>query len=247
MLLTMALMATSCKPEIKVFSSNGPKVTQVRHIKDFEEIEIYGSPTVYYKQGDSFAVKVVGPEDLVDKIVTEREGQSLVIRNKGKFGVFNISMTSDDELAVYVTSPDLVRIQLNGSGDFISNQRIDTDNMQITLRGSGDIDIDDLICDNCVTEVVGSGDLEIRSLETRTSDVSLVGSGDVKLGQKNVQLTDISLRGSGDIAIDFMQGCREVHTNLVGSGDVSLKGRVKRFTQQKTGSGDIDTNDLNVE
>ena len=246
MLLTTALMATSCMHEIKVFSDDGPKVTQVRHIKDFEEIEIMGSPTVYYQQGNTYGVKVVGSEDQVDKIVTEKNGQTLVIRNKGKIGVFNIGM-STGALEVYVTSPDLVGIRLSGSGDFISSGRIDTDDMTITLRGSGDIDIRDLICDHCVTEVVGSGDLEISSLETRTSEVTLVGSGDVTLKQKNVQLTDISLRGSGDIAVDFNNGCREVQANLLGSGDVTLKGKVKKFTQQKTGSGDINTNQLKVE
>ena len=246
MLLTVALMTISCKSEFKVFSDS-PMVTQVRQIKGFDRVEIVGSPTVYYQQGNAYSVKVKGPEDLVDKIVTEKDGQTLVIRNKGKFGMVNISMMGNDQLEVYVTSPDLVSVQLNGSGDFISRQRIDTDNMEITLRGSGDIDISDLICDHCVMEVVGSGDLDIDRLETRTSEVSLVGSGDVELKQVNVRSTDITLRGSGDISVDFMEGCHEVQANLTGSGDVTLKGHVGKYSQQKSGSGDIDTNHLTVE
>ena len=101
MLLTTALMATSCMHEIKVFSDDGPKVTQVRHIKDFEEIEIMGSPTVYYQQGNTYGVKVVGSEDQVDKIVTEKNGQTLVIRNKGKIGVLIGCIKGMESLSPY--------------------------------------------------------------------------------------------------------------------------------------------------
>ena len=245
-LLSVALMMMSCKPEIKVFADS-PTVTQVRPIKGFEQIDIFGSPTVIYEQGNGFSVKVKGPENLVNKIITELDDHTLVIRNKGKIGMVNISLTGNDHLEVYVTSPDLTAIRLNGSGDFVSHRRIDTDNMEITLRGSGDIDISDLICDHCVMEVVGSGDLDIDRLETRTSEVSLVGSGDVELKQVNVRSTDITLRGSGDISVDFMEGCQEVQATLTGSGDVTLKGHVRKYAQQKSGSGDIDTNHLTVE
>jgi len=246
MLLTIALTAVSCMPEIKVFSDR-PTVTQVRPLKGFERIDIFGSPTVIYKQGDAFSVKVKGPEDQVNKIITELDGPTLMIRNKGKIGIVNISLTAQEHLEVYVTSPDLTSIRLDGSGDFISDQKIDTDNMQITLRGSGDIDISDLICDHCVTEVVGSGDLSVDRLEAKTSMVSLVGSGDVSLKQVNVHSTDITLKGSGDISVDFEKDCHEVQAYLAGSGDITMKGYVKKCSQQKSGSGDIDTSQLTVE
>ena len=245
MLLTVALMAVSCKPEIKIFDDS-PTVTQVRPLKGFERIEIFGSPTVIYEQGDAFSVKVKGPENLVNRIATELDDRTLVIRNKGKIGMVNISLTGNDHLEVYVTSPDLTSIRLDGSGDFVSHRRIDTDNMEITLRGSGDIDICDLICDECVTELVGSGDLSVDRLEAKTSMVSLVGSGDVELKQANVHSTNITLRGSGDITADFQKDCHEVQANLVGSGDITLKGFVGKCSQQKSGSGDIDTSQLTV-
>ena len=74
-----------------------------------------------------------------------------------------------------------------------------------------------------------------------------MGSGDVELKQVNVRSTDITLRGSGDISVDFMEGCQEVQATLTGSGDVTLKGHVRKYAQQKSGSGDIDTNHLTVE
>ena len=158
LVVTSAMTSCSCNTHA-VFT--GKMVSQNRHINGFDEIEVNGSPTVYYAQSDSFSVKVKGPEDAVENIITEKEGNSLVIRNKGKFGVVNFQLGGDEELAVYVTSPDIVAVRLNGSGDFVSEKKVDTDNMAITLRGSGDISFDDLLCDRCKVDLIGSGDITL--------------------------------------------------------------------------------------
>lgn len=248
MLLTAALTMMSCQVSWRkqsIFGSHS--VTENRHLKDFEEIQISGSPTVYYEQADSFSVRVTGQKDQVENIITERDGKTLHIFNKGKFWLFNVQFASDDGLAVYVTSPDLTSIRLNGSGDFISRQHIDTDNMDILLRGSGDVQVNDLICDRCHVDLVGSGDLEVSRLEARKVSASLVGSGDLDLGLLKVYDTTLSLRGSGDIDADFREGCGSVDCELRGSGDITLKGTVRRFSQHTSGSGGVDIDKLSIQ
>ena len=246
-LLVCVLMCSSCMNERKfmgVFDSE--KITERRAHDGFERIEILGSPTVYYAQADSFSVCVKGPKSLVDDIITEVDGHTLKVRNRGKIGIFNISVGDDDQTAVYVTSPDLTRVQLNGSGDFISNGRIDTDRATFVLRGSGDIDVEDIICDECEVELVGSGDFNINRLEAKDVSVSLIGSGDIEVNLCNVETTSIALKGSGDIETVFKEGCRHVDCELQGSGDIKLAGAVSRFSQHKVGSGNIDSSRLIV-
>ena len=244
LLLAASLLTVSCKRDVSVLVDSATTVS--RNLTGFEKIEITGSPTVYYTQSDSFSVKVTGPERLVSDIVTEVHDKTLFVRNKGKFGVFNVQFGQGVDFSVRVTSPDLIGIQLVGSGDFISKKRIDTDYMRVQLRGSGDIQISDLLCDHCITELTGSGDVTIDRLETEVSEVALVGSGDVDLKQWNVGQTDLSLKGSGEISVDFVEGCKRVDVKLQGSGDIDLKGKVDRFNAKKTGSGDIDTKRLIV-
>ena len=224
--------------------NGGPSVTQVRPLKNFDKIEIFGSPSVYYTQADTFSVRVEGPEDMVDKIVTTVENGTLTIRNKGKIGMINISLGDMDELSVKVSSPDLISVVLSGSGDFLCNRSIDTDEMRISLHGSGDMTFNSIICDYCETELVGSGDITIERLESLSSEVSLIGSGDVDVTQWNVRDTDISLRGSGDINVRFEEGCKKVDCQLNGSGDINLVGKVEQMNKHKTGSGDIDTDKI---
>ena len=239
---------SSCMSELKgntVFSS-GPQVTDVRQLKGFDEIEISGSPRVCYTQADSFSVRVKGTREAVDNLLTDVDGKTLSIRNRGKINLINISFDDNNSLTVYVTSPDLTSIRLSGSGDFEANGQVDTDRMDIVLRGSGDIDMKDIICDRCDVELIGSGDISLGNLEALDASAALVGSGDIKLGLLRVKDTHLSLKGSGDIQADFREGCVAVDCELRGSGDISLKGGVKKFNQRKIGSGDIDIDRLTV-
>lgn len=246
-LLACVLMLGSCINERKVLGVfDSEKVTERRAHDGFEKIEILGSPTVYYTQADSFSVSVKGPKSIVEDIITEVDGSTLKIRNRGKIGIFNFTVVDDDETAVYVTSPDLTRVQLNGSGDFISNGRIDTDRAIFVLRGSGDIDVEDIICDECEVELVGAGDFDINRLEAKDVSVSLIGSGDVEVNLCNVENTSIALKGSGDIKTAFQNACRKVDCELDGSGDIKLSGEVVHLNRHKVGTGDIDTSNLHV-
>ena len=247
--MSMGMTAwSSCMGEWKgttVFS-NGPQVTDVRQLKGFDEIEISGSPRVCYTQTDSFSVRVKGTREAVDNLLTDVDGKTLSIRNRGKINLINISFDDNNSLTVYVTSPDLTSIRLSGSGDFEANGQVDTDRMDIVLRGSGDIDMKDIICDRCDVELIGSGDISLGNLEALDASAALVGSGDIKLGLLRVKDTHLSLKGSGDIQADFREGCVAVDCELRGSGDISLKGGVKKFNQRKIGSGDIDIDRLTV-
>lgn len=215
-----------------------------RDIRGFEKVEVIGSPTVFYSQADTFSVRVKGPKDLVPNIITEVNGNTLTIRNKGKIGMVNFGHNKG--LSVYVTSPDLVGVVLSGSGDFISENHIDTDVLKIQLKGSGDVKFADVVCDRCDAELVGSGDLDIDNLDTRETTATLIGSGDLDIRQMNAANTQLQLRGSGDIDVDFVSGCGSVKAELQGSGDINLKGRVQHFEMRKRGSGDINSSDLKV-
>lgn len=246
--LAMSMGFTSCKSEwrsIRVMD-DGPKLTEVRPLRDFEEIEINGSPRVCYTQADSFSVCVKGTKTSIENIITDVVDKTLTIRNRGKISLVNISFSDDDALTVYVTSPDLTAIRLNGSGDFMSDGRIDTDRMDIVLRGSGDIDVKDIICDRCEVELIGSGDLNVANLEAMEASASLVGSGDIYLGLSKVKDTQLSLKGSGDIDAEFRDDCGAIECELRGSGDITLKGAVRHFDSHKYGSGDIHINRLDV-
>lgn len=249
LLMMAALGMTSC-----VMTCDRPlpgdQIVDVRKHRGFERVEISGSPSVVYTQADTFGVRLEGPEKMVENIMTEVKDKTLYVYNKGrvnfKFGVVNLNWGDKDDVTVYVSSPDLISVRLNGSGDFFSRKPVDTDVMNITLRGSGDIEFESIICDDCTTELVGSGDIDISHLDGRTSTVVLIGSGDIRISEANVVETDLSLRGSGDISVNFEEGCQSAQCQLAGSGDITLSGTLTHYDCKKSGSGDINTGDLRI-
>lgn len=246
-IMAMLTLVASCKSERKLLGVlDSESITDVRGLNGFEKVEINGSPSVNYTQADTFSVIVKGPKDVADNILTEVTDRTLKIRNRGKLGIINVSVSDVGEAIVYVTSPDITDIRLNGSGDFFSNSKIDSDEMNIQLRGSGDINIEDMICDGCHASVVGSGDLNLKRLEAKDVSASLVGSGNINLGLWKVDVTRLKLMGSGDIDADFNAGSKSVDCELRGSGDITLTGDVSHFSQHKSGSGDVDVHKLVV-
>ncbi len=241
--LLVAVLAISFSAHLYAFAGND-KAEENRPLKGFERIRLLGSPDIKYAQGKTWSVRVKAPKNEMKKVVTRVEGNCLVVSMQGN-NTFSFRPMKDNGVTVYVTSPDLVGVEVNGSGDFESKGPVDTDNLDIKLKGSGDIVFYDVICDRIKTSVVGSGDVEIKNVTTQYSSVELVGSGDVKMSQKKVKQTQLELKGSGDIKVNNDQ-CGTVDCRLIGSGDITLTGCVKKLNRTTRGSGDIETTGLTI-
>lgn len=242
-LFAIALMACT-----SVFADDKPKcIDKDVNVGVFEKVVLKGSDKIIYTQGDKASVKIHGLKEQVDAVIINQDGKTLEVSRKSSvnnglgwkslFRAFS-NTRKDEELVIYVTSPDLTCVKLTGSGDFIVKGQVDTDNLDIYLTGSGDIDFDDIICDNMIVSLVGSGDIEIDKVECVTSKIKLQGSGDVKVKQHNVRKTILDLYGSGDIDLHCSR-CDEINANLSGSGDITISGEYKNVNRNKRGSGDI--------
>ena len=241
LLSLLAMVALTASAGVHAVESE--KVEEQRALKGFECIEQLGSLDVKYRQGNSFSVKVEAPKRVIKQVQTRVVGNKLVVSMKGR--MINLGLNSGDEVTVYVTSPDLIGVELKGSGDFECKSHVDTDNLDIRLKGSGDIDFHDIICDRINICVEGSGDVEVKKVVAQESKMELIGSGDLKVNQQKVRQTSISLKGSGDVKVNCA-ACGQVNTSLVGSGDITLSGDVSGHQSQSRGSGDIDTQRLTI-
>lgn len=229
-------------------SSDKGKASETRQLKGFERIRLLGSPNIKYAQGKTWSVRVEAPKNVIKYVKTRVEDNCLVVNmqdNKSITNLFSFRNFADNRVVVYVTSPDLIGVEVQGSGDFECKSKLDTDNLDLSLRGSGDVKFSDIICDRIRTSLVGSGDMEIKYVEARTSEVELIGSGDMSIKQSKVNQTQIELKGSGDIKM-HCDKCQVVNCRLVGSGDITLTGVVNQLNQSARGSGDIHISGLQI-
>ena len=210
-------------------------------MQPFEEVDITGAFKIIYEQGDRHTVRIEASEQALKEMTVYVKDYELRIRPAVKKPTVSFA-----DVKVFVTSPDIIEVSVSGSGDFKSDQRIDTDNLRVELKGSGDISLADIICDHLSTSLVGSGDVRIDKVVAQSSAIEMVGSGDLKINHENVANTNVLLKGSGDIKVDFADGCNSANCELYGSGDIELKGSLRHLSSQKRGSGDIDIDKLYV-
>lgn len=242
MMIAGMMALTSCV--VTTTKEEGQAKRQV-DVPVFEKIEIIGSPTVSYAQGDSVSVYVEGALEDVTRLEAKVHGNVLHVSLKDEGLLKNMLHGSVGKLTVHVTSPDLIGVTLTGSGDFISRQPLDTDNMDIVLRGSGEIKFASIICDRIKAELEGSGDIDLNGVQTQDAHLSVLGSGDMDVRLQRVPKATISLVGSGDIDVGFDE-CGTANCQLTGSGDIELKGSLRQLNKNKSGSGDIETKHLTV-
>ena len=216
-------MLTSCV-NFHYSRTSSAQAEENRQLTGFERIELLGSLDVKYEQADSFSVVVKAPVKVLKDVETSVEGDRLVVRMKGSNKFINFGVSDADDVTIYVTSPDFLGIELRGSGDFECRQLLDTDNLDISLSGSGDVKFADIVCDQLNVSLVGSGDVELKHVKMLRSNLNLVGSGDIKVNYDDSGKLEASLTGSGDI--ELKGKVTEYKSNVRGSGDMHRDGLV---------------------
>ena len=175
---------------------------------------------VTYVQGAEAGIKVTGPKSLVDRVRFEDGRLSVTYSDEPERSYVRLNRTgvnvwSDTEaLRITVTAPAVktfamaepgvlnirdydqptLTVNANGSGKVDAEGR--AGRVDVTVNGSGHVDLDDLEVADASINISGSGD--VVAGPTGRADVEIAGSGDVVLTRRPAQLQQ-SIDGSGDV------------------------------------------------
>ncbi|MFB6278093.1 MAG: head GIN domain-containing protein [Salinibacter sp.] len=235
LLRTVLLMALVLGPLHSALAQD--QTREARPVDAFTEIEFETPGTLHLRQGEAHSVEVKGPSKVLDRLVTEVDGEALDVRaedDSGLFGMFDDSDLDGDEVDIYVTAPTIERVGLAGSGQIEGETRIESESLSLSVAGSGDMNLEvateqleigmagsgDCMlrgrADTLTTKTAGSGDIKASEMKTRTAEVDVVGSGDAELHV--TERLDARILGSGDVQY---RGQPEVELSSLGSGTVS--------------------------
>lgn len=249
LLISTLVITTACHLNIDTTIEDVKTAQRPIVTAPFEQICNTTPYKVLYEQGDSCGIWIDGEEKAVLSIEAKSDGKKLVITSKGSTNITHglkelLAMAIDEDnydkiqTTIHITSPDLIGVEVKGSGEFTCNGIVDSDNLNISLEGSGDICFSDIICDNANVTCIGSGDVEINKLTSINTNVELKGSGDIEIFQTNVSKTHAKLLGSGDIDITGDR-CGSIIAEVLGSGDIDINGAFESIDEQISGSGSI--------
>ena len=216
------------------------KINQVTDMQPFDVVEIAGAFKVVFEQGAEYSVRVDASEQALKEMTVYVKDNELRIRKAVKKPTVSFK-----DVKVYVTSPDIKKIELAGSGMFAASNPIKSSkDLDVEIAGSGKVLLAAVSCQNSGLEIAGSGDIEIGNLMAKKVKTSIAGSGDIMLDVMTCQDLHTEIAGSGDVNCDNINA-DNVKVEIAGSGDVSLKGTVKNLSKDIAGSGKVNVTELN--
>lgn len=220
--------------------------------KPFTKIEIEAVTDVYYTQNDGnkqnvrFDFSQIKDEKMRQQlqenaVAIYRDGKVIIGLKKKVSGTTKLNQGG--RLRVYITSPDLVKVTLEGVGSFNSDA-INSDTFAIDNEGVGNVIIKNLLANKITIDNEGVGSVKIENMRSDHVSIDNEGVGNVKIAQfKGGRLT-IDNEGVGKV--EAFVDCQSVEATLEGVGNISLSGVTRHFSKEKDGVGSFKTSDLKV-
>lgn len=233
-IIAMLIFSTNaCSQSTRVTGSKNYITKEVK-VDNFTEIKLTGSPDVIYTQSPGKAkVEIYGSDNIVDLIETYVKDGALIVQFKS-----NTQINNSGKLEVRVNSAQLNRVNITGSGDVtFANGIKGTDNLTLSIQGSGDIGGTNITCQNLSIAIQGSGDIQLNEIASSFTKVAISGSGDIELNGKSKK-AEYSVSGSGDISAEGLM-VEDLSARVSGSGDIKCYATTT-LKAHVGGSGDIE-------
>ncbi len=223
-------------------STNAQVTKKTLELPEFKSIYVNSGYTVYLKQTNKQEVKVEALADIYEATEIKVEDGILMINVERKPEAPNKSLWAkiDDiklnpTMKVYVSMKDISALQVNGRGRIISENSIASDDLELSLTGSGSMEID-VKGRKLTSEVSGSGSILLKGYAT-SNKISISGTGSLNAFNCELENATVRVGGSGIAEIKVSESL-EVY--VMGSGSVRHKGNTKKVTKKVYGSGTVD-------
>ena len=191
---------------------SGVAASEPRTVAPFTSVDLAGSNNVVIRAGKKQSVVVHADENLLDRVTTKVQSDTLVVANTPG------SFSTNSPMRVEVTVPTLTELTLSGSGNVVVDG-IAAKRLTVSLPGSGTLTGTGTAARLDVT-VSGSGEVQLAQLVA--DDVRAVVSGSGAVFVTATERLDASVPGSG--AILYAGNPSNVTRNVSGSGAIIRTG-----------------------
>ncbi len=227
--LTFSVNAQNWWGKSEKIKGNGNVVTVKRSTNNYRGIAAGGSFDVILIKGTEGNLTIEGEENIIPYIETEINNGILKIKYKK-----NTNIRTTKRLTVTVPFKDIESVALGGSGNVISKEVIKSNNFNVSLGGSGNINLK-INSDAVNTNIGGSGNIDLKG-NTNELQCAIAGSGSIKAYDLTTDEISATIAGSGSIKITVKN---KIKAKLVGSGSIYYKGNPKHIDSKSVGSGSI--------
>ena len=186
---------------------SGNIISESRELNNFTSIILLGSIDVNIKTSESNNCVVVADDNLIPYIKTE------VVNNKLNISL-NESYSSEEKLVVNINTPNYDEVSLSGSGN-INILDFKNNNLSLNISGSGNITGNGEV-ETLVVKINGSGNLMSKEIKSKSATITINGSGDGEVFASD----SISAKINGSGNIKYFGNPENVDSIINGSGNI---------------------------
>jgi hypothetical protein len=199
LLILRIMMSEDNLKAIAASSDPGPQTTKIFDLDEFNKITVMGAWTVHVIQGNNFKVIINAPQNVIDKIIVNRGGATLLIdENQRVIGPIN-----NKYLEATITLPLITELMTNGVIN-LDLSGIKNDSLALNTAG--------------VTKIMASSGT--------IQNLSLAGNGVSNIDLSGVPIVNANVLCEGTYNIDLLMNGGRLAGNLNGVGTLSYKGEV---------------------
>lgn len=201
---------------------------ETRNLDPFSGIGIGISADVYYVSGDSHEITIQGNDKDVKDLITEVKDGFL----KLKYDNWKVKRS---KLTIYITSQDLDKVSMSGSGNFKTEKPVNAEEMMLAVSGSGMIHFAELSAEEVDVKISGSGNVVLEKGQAEELDIKISGSGKLQAERFTVEEFSAAISGSGGCKITVEE---ELSARISGSGSIYYHGS-PQMDVSSSGSGKV--------
>ena len=230
-LILLLMLALS----ISSIAQRGDIIEENRYIDQFDAVSVSAGIDLYLTQSNKHSLKIVAEEEIMEHIITELNGDELVIKmnNNGSRSWWR-NMRNTEPIKVYVSFQEIKYISASGGSDVHGETVIASD--QLAIRGSGGSDIK-LEIDATGLECNSSGGSDLYlSGKAATLEAKSSGGSDLNARDLVVQNCYLTSSGGSDAKVT-VEG--EIEVSASGASDAYIYGNPKVISRRASGASDI--------
>ena len=226
-ILTAVILLITVSTGLSVSQSNE---RETRDLRAFTKISFGVAGNLYINIGPEFSVVLEGDRSYLEHIDTEVSGGRLVIKKDSWRNFMN------EKVTVYITMPAIEGLGVSGSGKAEIKDAVKTDDLNLSVSGSGKLYTTDITAGRMKCSISGSGDIIlVGNGNVGMADISISGSGNYFGEPAKTESLSVSISGSGNCSCNVTGSLR---ASVSGSGNVSYLGSPK-IDARVSGSGKV--------
>jgi hypothetical protein len=228
-ILFVSIGFSSCKKDCFPVKGKGGPVTQNYILPAFNSIRNSLSANIYLTQDSIASISVTGQSNILEILNLE------VISNELRIGFDkNCGSIKHDDLEIYVHLPNLVSIDLSGSGNVKTMNEFQSNSFNMNISGSGNITAAVVSSSIINGNISGSGNIYLSG-STPIESFTVSGSGNIRSFALNSNNSSVNISGLGDVDVFVNE---HLDARISGGGKIRYQGNAT-VSNSISGSGNV--------